>query len=458
MKNIFKYMAGLLFAGVAMTACSPDEFEGAKGNIPQVSDFADNFKVSVDQETNYAYFEFISAPKVTPVWILDGTAYSSAYSFSKYYRKKGEYTVECKVKNADGLSDGVVTKAFTIDKTIISGFGGFVEDSDFNLFKGVTFNVASFWYAPGWAQIDDPKYTYQNGAFVVTLPAATTDQWQAQMHVELDKAIALTADKAYDFSIIVTSTTKHPGVTVKLQQKGDDNKLISEQRVALDANEPKCIWFSNVQGVDITDLKFAFDFGGNEANTEIILESFVLKDHANDDGTVVPEVEVPEPKWVAVDSDENLWKGVEYTMWYYYAHGDAWETYPTNPEMAVDGTTYTFTFPEPSDLPWQAQCHFQTSNLSTSAANEYDMSFNITSTTNLPAVTIKLCANDGNETDDNVIIVSETIALEANTPVHFWKAQQPGQEIGKAKLVLDFGGNPAGTKVEIKDMILQVHK
>lgn len=43
------------------------------------------------------------------------------------------------------------------------------------------------------------KYTYQNGAFVVSLPEATTDQWQAQMHVELDKVIALSVDKTYDF-------------------------------------------------------------------------------------------------------------------------------------------------------------------------------------------------------------------------------------------------------------------
>ena len=33
---------------------------------------------------------------------------------------------------------------------------------------------------------------------------------------------------------------------------------------------------------------------GNEANTDITLESFVLKDHANDDGTEIPEVQEPE--------------------------------------------------------------------------------------------------------------------------------------------------------------------
>lgn len=300
MKNIFKYMAGVLVAGFAMTSCSPEDFTGANGNIPQASDYTDNFKVTVDQTTNYANFEFTSAPGVSPIWIIDG-AYQASYGFSKYYRKKGSYTVECKVKNANGISDGSITKTFEIEKTIMNGFGGFVEDSEFNMFKGVTFNVASFYYAPGWGQIADPKYTYQNGAFVVSLPEATTDQWQAQMHVELDKVIALSVDKTYDFSVIITSTTKHPGVTVKVQQKGDDNTFINMQRVALDANEPKCIWFSNVPGVNITDLKFALDFGGNEANTDITLESFVLKDHANNDGTEIPEVQEPEPSWVKVD-------------------------------------------------------------------------------------------------------------------------------------------------------------
>ena len=51
MKNIFKYMAGVLVAGFAMTSCSPEDFTGANGNIPQASDYTDNFKVTVDQTT-----------------------------------------------------------------------------------------------------------------------------------------------------------------------------------------------------------------------------------------------------------------------------------------------------------------------------------------------------------------------------------------------------------------------
>ncbi|WP_300702173.1 hypothetical protein [Bacteroides sp.] len=455
MKNIFKYMAGMLVTGLVMTACSPEDFTGANGNIPQASDYADNFKITVDQTTNYANFEFTSAPGVSPIWIIDGS-YMASYNLSKYYRKKGSYTVECKVKNANGISDGSVTKTFTVDKTIMNGFGGFVEDSDFNLFKGVTFNVASFWYAPGWNQIADPKYSYQNGAFVVTLPEATTDQWQAQMHVELDKAIALPADKTYDFSVIITSTTKHPGVTVKLQQKGDDNMLINMQRVALDANEPKCVWFSNVAGVDITDLKFALDFGGNAANTDITLESFVLKDHANDDGTVVPEVQEPEPSWVKVGSDDNLWNGATFTNSFYYAPG--WAQI-ANPDLVADGNAYTLTFPEATGEQWQNQVIFST-DLSADVETAYDFCVILNPSVDLKGVTVKLVQSDEPDVkhDDNFFFAEQTDLL-GNEDNKFWVASKKApKDMHAISLVFDFGGNPADTKVTVKDIIFQTHR
>lgn len=457
MKNIFKYIVGALFAGFTMTACSPEEFTGANGNIPQVSEYADNFKITVDQSTNYANFEFTSAPGVTPIWIIDGESYSPSYSFSKYYRKKGSYTVECKVKNADGFSDGTITKTFEIEKTKMSGFGGFVEDSNFNMFKGVTFKVVSFYYAPGWGQIADPKYTYQNGAFVVNLPEATTDQWQAQMHVELDKAIALSVDKTYDFSVILTSTTNHPGVTVKVHQKGDDNTFISLQRIALEANEPKCVWFSNVSGVDISDLKFALDFGGNAANTEITLESFVLKDHANDDGTVVPEVSAPEPSWVKVDSKDNLWNGATFTNTFFYANAD-WSPKP-NPELVVDGNTYTLTFPDATAAQWQNQFGFST-DLTADTETAYDFCVTLHPSVDLKGATVKLVQTDEGETkhDDNFFF-AEQIDLTGNTNTKFWVANKKAPKAMHAiTLVFDFGGNPANTKMIIKDIILQAHR
>ncbi len=55
-------------------------------------------------------------------------------------------------------------------------------------------------------------------------------------------------------------------------------------------------------------MKVVFDFGGNQADDEIMIESLVLKDHANDDGTVVPvELKVP----FDYNTAGNLWKDVD---------------------------------------------------------------------------------------------------------------------------------------------------
>ena len=92
---------------------------------------------------------------------------------------------------------------------------------------------------------------------------------------------------------------------VKLVDSSDDNIFYFAETIALTANEPVCFWKSDMAGLDIANLKFVFDFGGNAENTEIMVESIVLKDHTNDDGTIVPEEEtVPEPTWSAVDSEE----------------------------------------------------------------------------------------------------------------------------------------------------------
>lgn len=460
MKKIFYSLEGVMLAAAmawGFSACSPEEFGSPKeASIPVVSDYEEAVRIEVDQETNYAHFHFDSKPGVMPVWIIDGKSYSTDFSVSKYYRKAGDYNVEVKVANANGVSDGSVYKTFHIDKTKMTGFGGFVYESEFNMWTKATVAAPAFWYAPGWNQIADPAYSLADGTYVVTLPAKTTDQWQAQMSMTTD--INTAADKHYDFSVILTSTTDHPHVMVKLVDPGDDDIFYCAETVALTANEPLCFWKSDMEGLDITNLKFVFDFGGNAENTEITIENIVLKDHANDDGTVVPEVDdTPEPVWVDVNSDDNLWKGAQYEMAYFYAHGDDWQAYPENPGMTVEGTKYTFTLPNESDLPWQAQCTFVTTNVTTSAAEEYDFKVTITSTTDLPGVTVKLCSA-GEGGDDIFIVNNEKVPVPADTPTVIKGIKKAGQDIAAAKLVFDFGGNPANTEVSVENIILQKHK
>ena len=296
-KRLYSLVKGALFALLAwgFTACSPEEFDSPTvAGIPVAADYEDAVRIVVDQETNYANFYFDAKKGVTPVWIIDGKNYSSDFTMSKYYRKAGDYSVEVKVANANGVSDGSISKTFHIDKTKMTGFGGFVYDSEFNMWTKATVGDPEFYYAPGWSQIANPAYSLSDGAYVVTLPVATTDRWQAQM--KLPTNISTSADKHYDFSVILTSTVNHPNVMVKLVDASDDNVFYCADEIPLTANEPVCFWKSDMEGLDIANLALVLDFGGNADNTEITFENIVLKDHANDDGTEVPVIDdTPEP-------------------------------------------------------------------------------------------------------------------------------------------------------------------
>lgn len=448
-------MAYALLGGLMLTACSAEEFSGANGELPNIADYADNFNISVDQEINTANFSFNSAEGITPVWVIDG-AYSSDYTLSKYYRKKGTYDVECFVKNRNGISTESVKKQFTIEKTKMNGFGGFVEDSEYNLFKGVTLpsKGSSYYYAPGWNQIADPATTYSKGCYTVKLPEATTDRWQAQMALD-DIDIQTSADKHYDFSVILTSDKGHGGVKVKLCQEGDDGNVLFDKDVKLEAGEPKCLFGSDLEGKDISKLKIVFDFGGNKAGDQIMIESFVLKDHANDDGTEVPdELNVP----FEYNTAGNLWKALDEAgsftdnTWY----GDAsWGEIAVTPVIKHEGSKHIIIVPvETPEEKWHAQWKMINLPISAKADAKLDFSCRVTTTAKLPMMTMKLCddANDGNfffeETVNN--IKDEYVYRVEDQPIQ----GEAAGAMDKMKLVIDLAGAPKDAEVTISDIVV----
>ena len=102
-----------------ITACSPESFTSPnEAGIPVVSDYEDCIRIDVNQETNYVTFSFQGQKGVMPVWIIDGKNYSSSFNMTKYYRKAGDYSVEVKIANSNGVSDRAITRNFHIDKTI----------------------------------------------------------------------------------------------------------------------------------------------------------------------------------------------------------------------------------------------------------------------------------------------------------------------------------------------------
>ena len=309
MKKFIYNIIGVAFAGLAFVSCSPEEFAGADGNLPTVSDYADKFNVTVDQSTNTAYFTFTATPGVTPYWIIDGESVSGEYSFSKYWRKRGEHTVECRVKNKNGVSDGAVEKTFTIEKTKMSGFGGFDVSSEHNLFNNASFANYSFWFADAnWAQIADPAISMGADGKSMTLKIATCgpQRWQGQFSLN-NMGIKAEEGKVYDFSCIATASKAITGQGVKIKicnQEGDEPVLMDKDYKIKDADEPVCLFATKLDGVDIADMKIVFDFAGTPENTDVILEDFVLVEHQYNDIEAPQELETP----FDYNSANNVWK------------------------------------------------------------------------------------------------------------------------------------------------------
>lgn len=318
-----------------------------------------------------------------------------------------------------------------------------------NLLAGMPVEISQY-YAPGWAQIADAEYTAENGTYTINYPSATTDQWQTQFTFN-NTGIALDPEKTYDFRCKITSSTDHPGVTVKITQQDDDNTFITEGRHPLAAFEETWIELSDLKFVVngegkgvINNLKMPFDFGGIAAGTEIVISDMHLQEHKG-------------PKTIAWDltGEKNLWlKGEHETISFYYAPG--WAQI-ADPETEVDGNSYTIVLPEATSDQWQAQWHLGTilGSADIKADKKYDIRFTLYSDQDQPGVTFKFTEN-GN--DENFLTADRHACAAYEETI----VEIPGCSLSKGditnptfKVALDFAGNPAGSTVTIKDIIIQ---
>ena len=136
----------------------------------------------------------------------------------------------------------------------------------------------SFYYAPRWNKIADPRHTEENGTYTVTLTRSTSAQWQAQMFLLTD--LATDAHKSYSFRIKLRSN-KALTATVKLYQDGNDNLYFFEERVPLTADKDFLFERKDMPGLDMSRVGLVLDFGGNPSSTTVSVGSiwFAEKDY-----------------------------------------------------------------------------------------------------------------------------------------------------------------------------------
>lgn len=180
----------------------------------------------------------------------------------------GYYTFT--VVDNGGMLDLTVTKAKLGDTTIYD------PASPSNLWLSST-NTMEYYYAPGWAQIADPVLEDFGNDYFLTLPEATSDQWQAQ--VKFHTTMSSSADKTYDFYLVMIASEDHPGVTIKLTKDGDDGLFYFADRHALIADEELIYKVPNMPGLDMDKVMLVLDFGGNAAGTEINFRDIIFQEH-----------------------------------------------------------------------------------------------------------------------------------------------------------------------------------
>ncbi len=338
----------------------------------------------------------------------------------------------------------------------VKEFDGFKYNSEYNLWKAIDESgdlTTHFYYAPGWAQIADPTFTHNGAEYTFVLPEATTDQWQAQCALK-PSALNLKAASTYDFSCILNSTTDINNVTIKLTDVNSGDNYVFVENVKLKAYEDYVFYVSDVNKMTAdADCEIFFDFGGNPANTSVSVRNIVVKDHANDDGTVLPSDDDDEAvvEWREAD---NLLTGVDYSdVTTYYAHTSGWEQIPEGFSHSYANGVHTISLPTATDAQWQAQYTLNNLGVALSADKTYDLRVKLSSSTSFNGVTVKFVQQD----DDNVFLTAKTFEVTAFEDQIIELVNLEGVDISNLKIVYDFGNCPENTEITISDVLLQEH-
>ena len=332
-------------------------------------------------------------------------------------------------------------------------FTGFNYSHEANLWK--TADAAhsySQFYATGssWETLPNPEVKYANATYSFNLPTETQNQWQCQFFLIPESPIALEASKSYDFSVVLSASNDIKGVTLKLTDVASDDNFLFTERVDLTAFEEYVFDISDKKiPSDAAAVKMVFDFGGNPANTDIVIKRIVLKDHSVDDGTHKGGSTDPGINTEGTDLWDN--SKVTYTWWY---SASDWSGALT-PDISTIANGWKVIIPEGiGGDEWQGQTHF-TLDAPASASKTYDFCVTINSSAACTC-TVKL-AWEGNDTE-HAFFYDGKVQLSAYEDVKYIKGSiAPDTDYDKIALFIDLGRTPAGSEVEIKDIHLYEH-
>lgn len=455
MKKIFQYIGCALLTGLALTACSPDSFDGAdQTKIPTVA--GQDFTLEVDQEVNQIRVSYPETAGTYPIWIFNGATYSTLNNAGWSNAERGTYTVEMKLGNRNGISQGTLKKTFTFNETKanytsllnrISGKEWRIDNAEpAHLACGPYGSDGTGW----WNAAADEKKDF--GVY----------DDRISFTVESNKGGSFTYDPGADgLTYINIGCTKwdNGGATADFDMPNQIQTSTFEFK-----RGPWTDAEGQVMDVDYLVLAPNTFFPYISADSqyenprfriETLTASKMVLVYENEAGGIswrfILTSKEGEKKFEGFDANSqyNMWKGITPTMEFWYAPG--WAQI-ADPEFTDAGNDYTIVLPQATTDQWQAQVKYHT-DLTTSAANNYDFSAILNSDKDLSGATVKLVL-DG---DDGVFYFTDRIDLKAGEDYIFWKSDMPGIDMSKVMLVLDFGGCQENTTVNVRNIVLKNH-
>ena len=443
MKKLNYMWGAFAAAAMSLASCSPDDIEGlSESGLPLASEA--KVTVDVDQSTNQATFN-LEGDGVYPIWIMSwesANPYSTQNGYKKIINAAGDYTLNYRVGNRNGFSQGIGAVTFHIDNSLVD------FDMYTTLLSGKTWRIAKD----------------EQGHIGCGEPGTDGLGWYSAAPGEkegtgvYDDEITFTADGTYTYSpgadglvFVNTSATVLPGnpnngsdfdaqagpqtSTYEIVGEGDDVYLVLPAGTLFpyiscdnQYNAPKF----RIESITGSELVLIYDDGS-------IAWHYILTSKTDEGGF----------DGFDADSDCNLFKNCTFTNEFYYAPG--WVQID-NPAMTADGNSYTIALPTATNETWQAQVKFLT-DMATNSANTYDFSCKLTSSTDHGNVTVKLVKTG----DDGTYYFEEKVSLKAYEEYVFYKSGMPGLDMDNVSVVFDFGGNAADTEVTVGDITLQEH-
>ncbi len=444
MKKFITILFWITVFPVFFSACSPEDVQSlSEDDIPAAADI--NATITVDQSINQVTFS-IDNLKCYPIWIFDGDEYSTVNGLTKIYSSAGTYRVEIKTGNSNGISDGSVTREFTIDNSLV----------DFSsLISRMAGDSSKEWVV---ASDEEGHISYgDTGTDGTNLYSAAPNEKNGTGLY--DDILTFSTDSVYTYdpgdggTVLVNSGCS---LFSEYNTTGSDYKVPVDKQTASYGFE--------VEGNDVF-LTFPentlfpyipYDNSYYNPKFKIVKLTSDRMELIADNGSIawhfilVTKSSVDEDReGYDPDSNCNMWKSAAITFSYYYAPG--WSQI-SDPEMTQEGNSYTFSLTTATSEQWQAQCFFNT-DISTNSANNYDFSCKLNSTKAIGNVTVKLYAKG----DDNTYYFVENLSLKAYEDTYVIYTDLTGLDIENVNMVVDFGGNSENTEVTVSDVVIKEH-